>query len=114
MPRLAISGAFAALLIVQAMPPAQAKTQDECVATVDKIIEAGIITDWKIKGGTIVMIVDEATWKQMDYATKSALASEIDCAIAGPGYLVPEISFRSNMTNNVVGTSENGTLTVEE
>lgn len=102
-----------ALSLLIAAQAVHAETKEECAGRVDQLMQAGAVNDLTVKGGTVVVVVDEASWKLVDFAVKSALAAAIDCAILGPDMVLPEISFRSNMTNNVLGTSTNGKLVVE-
>jgi hypothetical protein len=76
-----------------------AETQEECEAKWLAAEKAGIIFGVGMVGGTPTAAVDEETFVNADFATKTGFAVTLNCATVGPGKYLAEIEFISNRTH---------------
>ena len=58
------------------------------------------------------VFISETYWNQMKFEEKSRFAEALDCAVAGVGKSVAEMTFRSDRTGKTIGDWSWGTLTV--
>lgn len=87
-------------------------TQEECGIYLDDLTKQGLLTDVQGKNGRPVIVVSEAAWSRIDYKAKVGLAKICNCAAVGPGMVLSSMEFRSNMTNQVLGTWDLGQLSI--
>ncbi|TIV97172.1 MAG: hypothetical protein E5V77_13385, partial [Mesorhizobium sp.] len=85
--------------IVLTASAAYAETQEECEAKWLAAEKAGIVFGVGMVGSTPTAAVDEETFLNADFATKTGFAVTLDCAVAGPGKHLGEIEFISNRTH---------------
>jgi hypothetical protein len=60
---------------------------------------AGIVLGTRSAGGVPQVVVDEDTFRSVDFATKSGFAETLNCAAYGDGRSFAAIEFLSNRTN---------------
>jgi hypothetical protein len=73
--------------------------QDDCTSRWLAAEKAKIVLGQGIVRGVPTMMVDESTFRRIDFATKLGMVTTLDCAIAGPGKHLTEIVVVSNLTN---------------
>jgi hypothetical protein len=78
---------------------AHAETQADCEARWLAAEKGGIVFGVGMVGSTPTAEVDEETFLNADFTTKTGFAVTLDCAVAGPGKHLAEIEFISNRTH---------------
>jgi hypothetical protein len=101
------------LSIGAVMPSAHAETQKECQNKLLRGEASGLVKGYRNDGRRLVVIVDERIYAGIQYSSKLGLAMAFECAIAGPGKALREVTYQSGLTNKVLATWYLGQLTVE-
>lgn len=91
--------ALLAVGLVLTATAVQAQTQAECEAKWLAAEKGGIVFGVGMVGSTPTAAVDEETFLNADFNTKTGFALTLDCAVAGPGKHLGEIEFISNRTH---------------
>jgi hypothetical protein len=89
------------------------KGDPECLKRWLKAEKSGITYGEGMVDGHMEVMVDEATFRSINYQTKVGLASTFQCAVVGNSHELTDVRFVSNMTGKVLATWSLNKLTVE-
>lgn len=75
-----------------------AKSDPACLDKWLKAEKAGITMGEGMIDGHMSVMVDEAVYRQLDYATKLGMAQTFECAVVGKDHALTEVYFISDKT----------------
>lgn len=102
-------------VVADAAPSRAAGTARGDPACIDKVLQAekaGLTYGEGLVNGVPSVMVDEAMWAGIDFATKTGLAATVECAALGHDQVFAEMHIIGNMTGKVLGVWKHGKLTV--